>query len=175
MNTNRHISKFTELLPLTDHHIVALDIDETTLYYDTINSKWWKNAFNKYYSLLNDYEHADTESLKHWENTIAEKDPIHTDQEGFNELVNSNVQIIFVTARNKIMSDITKIHMAKIGIHDPEIIFCAHENKGILLKEWLINNNSFDKNLIYVDDKEYNITDVKTYIPHAKCFKFVIT
>jgi len=166
------IKQFSEILPIKKQTIIALDIDETILYYDSIDSKWWSNSFKKYWELSKDYDTADKESHNEWVEYIKNKEPNHTDKEGLDLLIKSDAKIIFVTARNSIMRDITKYHMSKLGIENPDIIFCAHADKGILLEKWINNNNYDDHNLIFIDDKHSNITDVKTKIPHAICYQF---
>ena len=46
--------------------LLVLDIDETILKFENIDSKWQNQVFNKEYNLHSNYELAETNSLNIW-------------------------------------------------------------------------------------------------------------
>ncbi len=170
------INNFTDILPIENNleTVLALDIDETVLYFTEIHKGWWKDNFDQFYEVSKDYDHADRESLNKWFKTIENKIPIVTDQEGINELIkiSNDTKLIFITARHESSEIVTKQHLLEIGFDSPTILFCDIKSKGIVLKQWLIDNDLLHKQIIFIDDKDYNIKDVKNELPGAICYQF---
>jgi hypothetical protein len=44
----------------------VIDFDETIIKFDKINKFWWKNTFEKYYKIYNNYDLADSSTYNKW-------------------------------------------------------------------------------------------------------------
>ncbi len=99
------ISKF-EQITIIPSSLVVFDIDETLLKFDGIDQKWWRNKFNKYYTLTKNYDLADSMSHSDWIKIvkIAEPELVDGKIHDFIDLLYENdCKIILLTARNEIL------------------------------------------------------------------------
>jgi hypothetical protein len=169
-----NFEKLFEWHNIDNEYIIVLDIDETVLYFENVHDQWWSETVTHYYNGHHDYERAENESLREWKEVISLSEPKPTDIRGINRLITEDVRIIFLTARDPDFEEITKGHLEKIGFESPVVIFCSQQNKGILLEKWLSDNdeNNETKRIIFVDDKEHNIKNVKQVLPHVYCYHF---
>lgn len=166
-------------LQLKQNSLLVLDIDETILTYSGICNQWWKDHFNKYYTKHNDYDRAEKESNADWKEYISTRYPLHTDKEGFFDLMERakslNCKTIFVTARDADLEQLTHKHLQYLGIDLvvslADVYFTSGNNKGITIEK-VIANNTYNE-IIFVDDKSFNLKDVKEYFKDmVVCYKF---
>lgn len=169
------ISSFLEIIKFVSRDtLVVLDIDETILHYLEVSPDYWHCLFEKYYHELKDYKKAEEMSLQEWKKLVESSNPVHTDEEGMNILLNiidaHKAKLIFVTARNSEMSNITELHLRKLNIPEDVQIFYDSNEKGKRLLDMQISKNK----IIFVDDLDKNLENVKEHLgDKAKCFKFV--
>ena len=130
-----------------------------------------KKMFNKNLRETNDVEYSGSLTIKQFIQVITSEFPTGTDVEGFWELhrwcEQSNGKVIFLTARPEKIREITENQLKSVyeGLN-PEVHFAS--DKGTKLKElskdW--------ENIVFVDDKIHNLTDVKALNPEVSCYQF---
>jgi 2-hydroxy-3-keto-5-methylthiopentenyl-1-phosphate phosphatase len=175
------IKSFTQIIVIPNS-LVVLDIDETVIKYDSINQKWWRTNFDALYDDHKDHDKADKLVLDRWLNHIHKNLPEHTDTTGFDWLLNqikiNNSDLIFLTARTGDLKAITEHHLSHLKIHNTEIYFSEGRNKGVVLNEILQRDYPNKDQIIFADDMEYNLDDVKTEITrngkNVALYQFVI-
>lgn len=144
--------------------LLVLDIDDTILKHPEITYKWWKNTFDYYYNNHNDYDLAEQQSLKLWEDHISENLPVHTNEYELNQLLlkckELNIRVICLTARNNHLEKVTLQHLKHLNIQIDEIYY--NNNKGDFLKSFCLENNIIgkDAHIFFIDDLKSNIDDV---------------
>ncbi len=105
-------------------------------------------------------------ALAEWKNLIAINEPMHVDKHGFEYLVEqikskNNDKIILVTHRSNDILQHTLDHLKKLDIVYDELHLTAGGSKGNQIISILETYKYHDiKGVIFVDDKESNITDV---------------
>ncbi len=158
---------------------VIFDIDETLIYFDNINPKWWKDTYDKYYALYADYDKADSLSLEEWIQLINFSTPKAIDICGFNKLSQKiykfdNSKIIFLTARDQSLKDLTFKQLIYCGFDLSKFDIYFSSDKGSLIKE--LRKNYPNNKIIFIDDLKSNISDVKYHNPDAECYlaRFII-
>ena len=144
MSILTQITKFNQI-DIIPNSLIVLDIDETIIKFDNINKKWWRNTFDKYYSLTQDYDNADNLSLDEWISYVNKHD----------------CDLIFLTARNASLKDITHLHLNKVNLSVDGNKIYFNRNKGDELFSIANKDYSHIKNIIVVDDVEHNLTDIK--------------
>lgn len=171
------ISKFSEL-PEIKNGLYVFDIDETLLVFEEISDVWWKRNFEKIYAETGDVEYASNKMNKLFADIVKSNKPQPTDIEGFkaieDKLDDNNNTIVFLTARPQSLETETYKQIAALPIKHSYPIYFSGE-KGLKMK-WLINIVNADKtykNIIFVDDKIYNIEDVQKECPEVQCFQFI--
>jgi hypothetical protein len=158
-----NINTFNEIT-INNKTLVICDIDETILKFDNINSKWWKDTFNYYYSLSNNYDYADNKTLECWKEFIINNKPKPTDYKGlinlFNNINTTNSELIFVTARSNDLINITNIHFKDINITNLnyKIYHIGDISKGEFIKLNILINEF--NNVIFIDDLITNLESV---------------
>jgi predicted secreted acid phosphatase len=160
--------------------LVVIDIDETLAKYEGINPTWWNNTIETHFTIHNDYNMAQSNTYNMWKHHIHTSLPTHTDMDGFFNLVDRveelSSDLIFVTARDDThMRDITMQHLEHLGIVDKHVSFSSHTNKVPYIGEYIeLNKKSYDK-IIFIDDNDKNLNDVKThFVDDVECYKFVM-
>jgi hypothetical protein len=177
------ISDFQEIA-LTSNTLYVLDFDETVVYFDNINSGWWKKRFEHHSKTQDNTCKANKLVLKDWKNHISYNGPKHVDKQGFNSIVNHCVEsggsshVIILTARDISLTDVTENHLNTISPNaDINIIFCSGDNKGCKLQEY-IDQRSKDKpvfdHIIFVDDRLYNLVDFKDVHVDSQCYHMIM-
>lgn len=159
---NTIISSFRDV-EISKNSLVLCDIDETLLKFDEIPKNWWKEKIKENYKKYDDYEKADKCALEEWKKIINEKNPLHTDEEGlynmFKKLDETKSTLIFITARNIELYNVTKKHFDYLGIDKKyRIYFLNGEPKGEFIEKNL-NHYKYHK-IIFIDDTDENLTDV---------------
>lgn len=145
--------------------LVALDIDETILFFEELDTKWWSITFNDNYKTLKCSDKSDKQTLKDWQKLIGIHKPKMVDFVNFNTILNTcleneHIDIVFITARDKSITDVTLQHFEQLGIptHLP-IVFCGSSNKGKALSKYIENIDIH--HIIFADDIKHNIDDVE--------------
>jgi predicted secreted acid phosphatase len=162
MNNIFSIKNFSSII-IYPYSLVVLDIDETILFYENINQEWWLNTISKYNSILNDHNLSSELALKEWREYINNNKPKILDDyiyEFIDEVKNNNCKLILLTARNRILNDITLEHLkhCEFNIDNEDIYF--NENKGEELRN-IVNEKYRDvKNIICVDDRYSNLDNI---------------
>lgn len=140
---------------ITPNSLVICDIDDTVLKYDFIHKEWWE------YNNLSD-----------WVSKVYTQTPKHTDESGFFEMIdkinNSNSKLIFITARNSNLKNITHLHLESININinNHDVYFSHPYSKGIYLKRLIMNNHidldAYDR-IVFIDDLEENLNSMSKH------------
>jgi hypothetical protein len=166
---------WSDMLPLQHQSLIVLDIDETFLWFPTINEVWWSELLR---SLRTQHDAATTHILakKEWERVVAEESPVQTDTEGFRilnkEIRESKSKLIFLTARMESIAPLTRKHLRDCGVSaDVEVHYSVY--KGEALRR-IVSRNPQSKNVVFVDDKISNLRDVKQYNPTVNVYQWKI-
>ena len=163
MSILTQITKFNQI-DIIPNSLIVLDIDETIIKFDNINKKWWRNTFDKYYSLTQDYDNADNLSLDECISYVTVTEPKLVDDEiyrWFDSINKHDCDLIFLTARNASLKDITHLHLNKVNLSVDGNKIYFNRNKGDELFSIANKDYSHIKNIIVVDDVEHNLTDIK--------------
>lgn len=162
------IKKF-EQVNLIPNSLVVIDIDDTLIKYDGIDFAWWKNKFNKYYSITKDFGLADTLANQDWIKLIEKCEPELVD-DCIHHFVESakckQCHIILLTARNNIIENLTREHLSKVDLYFENIYF--NENKGEELVKIVKQHYSDCTDIIMIDDKEQNLIDINNSMDLSK-------
>lgn len=158
------ITKF-EQITIIPSSLVVFDIDETLLKFDGIDQKWWRNKFNKYYTLTKNYDLADSMSHSDWIKIvkIAEPELIDDKIHDFIDLLYENdCKIILLTARHEILKETTIEHIDKINLNVNKDNIYFNSNKGEELYKIVSELYPTVQNIIVVDDFEQNLIDIQS-------------
>ena len=168
------ITSWTELLPLEANSLVVLDIDETFLWFPTINEAWWNELLKSLLS-KHGYETAQKLAREEWTRVVTTETPMQTDMEGFRAL-NAAIKatdstLIFLTARLESFAPLTRKHLNGCGISaDVEVHYST--SKGETLRRIVLRHPQC-RNVVCVDDKLSILYDVIYHNPKAKIFQWV--
>lgn len=153
-----------DMINIISNTLVLSDIDETILFYDDINQKWWKERNEYYMNIYNTHELVSSHSLDDWFKYIQENKPKHTDKVGFENMLKrieeTNSSLMFVTARHPKFEEITKEHFNHLDIDSSK--YEIHYLAGISKGEYIKNNIDISKHdqVIFIDDLVKNIKSV---------------
>lgn len=171
----KNIKNYDEII-IKNNSLIILDIDETIIKFNTINSTWW-NDIKKYYELYHNKEKADNLALQDWINIISNEKPELLDEELFLDLLNrielTNSKLILLTARDQTLNEITIQNIKDCNINiDSNNIYHSYP-KGLKVLE-LYNSHNYN-NIIFVDDKLDNIKDVQDKLKNNNINLYLIT
>jgi Protein of unknown function (DUF2608) len=168
------------LVDINKNTLVLCDIDETILFYDDINPKWWKDKLSYYMEKYNDNDLANSHSLEDWYCYIQYNKPSYTDKLGFENMLKrieeNNSTLIFITARNPVFEQITNEHFKHLNIDNLkyQIHYLAGISKGEYIKN-KIKLESYNK-VIFIDDLEKNIKSVnEIFNDQINTYQFVMS
>ncbi len=160
----QRINSFSQI-KINPKSLVVLDIDDTILNFPIIKKGWWKNTFNKYYEIHRDYDKADELALNEWENLIINEKANVLDSDNFekfiDEIKKNECELILLTARNDRLKESTKKHIEDCDLDIPSHKIYHDSNKGVKLFELVSNIYVNIMEIIFVDDLESNLLDVK--------------
>lgn len=155
-----------------DNTLYVFDIDETLIIYDGIDSTWWKKKMVE----LNENEEA---VLEEWLKHIESNRPKHTHESSFAKLL-ENVNrdnIICLTARKNSLDEITKQHLAEIGVTNIPVYYSSGTCKGKMLRYIVTARFQWIQNIVFVDDNKNNISSVNKEFDNSginvNCYYFV--
>jgi hypothetical protein len=158
-----NISNYDEII-IEEKSLVILDIDETIFKFKNIDCQWWKDNIENYEKLGYNNNEANNLIYDVWTTYIQENDPILLDKDKlldlFDRIEKSNSHLIMLSARTENIREITHNNLLKcnIKIDDSKLYFS--KEKGYMINKLLEKYDDY-KNIIFVDDLEKNILDVK--------------
>jgi len=165
---------WTDLPVIQERSLIVLDIDETFLWFPTINEIWWKELLH---SLQTKYgpETSHILARKEWERVVSNEAPVQTDMVGFRNLNDrirdTKSKLIFMTARLESIAPLTRKHLRDCGVSsDIEVHYTT--GKGETLRH-IMQRNPMCSEVIFVDDKVSNIYDVQYHNPSVKVYQWV--
>lgn len=172
----KSINTFNDIEITNDIPLVICDIDKTILYHDVKVEKFVdilkKDGFHENKELM-------SLSIEMMDLHCRIFPPSHTDSEGFKNLIDKvnklNGKIIFLTARCKFSEDFTKKQFGQIGLKydDYDVYYTDNKiHKGDFIKSNI--DTSLWKDIIFIDDYDYNLDSVKNKFPDSKCYKFEV-
>lgn len=170
------ISSFYQVELLNNlKYLIICDIDGTILHFPNCN-KDCREIIKDLSPRKEDYK-KELQQLKNMYINI--KEPIHTDYDGFVDMLNklnkTNSKLIFLTARTLESDILTKKHLRQIGIQpdDFEIHYTGTQiSKGEYIKKYI--DLSCWENIIFIDDYDSYIKSVTDIYPNIICYKFCI-
>lgn len=148
--------------------LVVFDIDETIIKFPQLGKDWWKNKLNHYNAIYGDHHKAEINALEDWIEHVKINKPEMINKDSFIEFFNSaldnNCKIIFLTARNEKLKDITYEHLLHLDIinHNKVYDIYFNENKGEELEK-ILSKEEFN-DIIFIDDLEENLKDVSNHL-----------
>jgi phosphoglycolate phosphatase-like HAD superfamily hydrolase len=157
--------------------LYVFDIDETFMVFRKITDAWWTQKLNDYRKYYDDEEKAQREMDKLFNKVITSEDPKPTDLNGFKKIEKyTNAldgDIMFLTARTEDYRELTlkQLDLIYPGTSKKYPVFFSRE-KGKTLRKILDNNEKKYERVVFIDDKEFNLKDVKADVPEAKCYRF---
>ncbi len=158
-----NINTFDEII-IKLKTLIICDIDETILKFDNINENWWKETFNNYYLKSKNYDYAEAKTLESWTHYIKTNKPKATDYKGlsnlFDKIAQTESKLIFVTARENNLANITKNHFDCINISNFD--YSIYHIGGIPKGEFIKSNIQTDTfaQIIFIDDLISNLESV---------------
>lgn len=172
------------MVPHLKNTIYVLDIDETLLYYEGMNEKWWEKTMIEMMKIYDTFEEADYEANELWYRVITKIKPVITDPSGFIQLrqfienKKNNCYLIFLTARLEKYKEITEKDLNDtIPKFKYQVLYSKKfpDNKGTILQNYFNENplifNSIN-DIVFVDDKERNLKNMIGEHPNSKCFLY---
>jgi len=156
-------SKISNLdkITLIENSLVVLDIDETIMTHREINGNWWKDKINFYLEIHHKFELAQEYAYNDWKEYVMSTPPELINYSSFfnflQEINNKNCQLIFITARNKDLENLTIDHFKRLNLEFmiPNIYYT--KEKGLLLKDLLRLKYQNFNNIVFVDDLIENL------------------
>lgn len=172
------ITSFDEIELKNDKkYLILCDIDSTILHFPECD-KFCEESIR--FQRLNDEEYK--MELKYrkvlYKRMMA---PTATDYDGLinmlTKISKTNGKFLFLTSRNFERDDIlTKKHLKQIGLQPDDFVIHysggTQMNKGEYIKKY-INLSDWD-NVIFIDDYDKYIKEVKDIHPQIICYKFII-
>lgn len=160
----KNIYSFSEINIIIPYSLIVFDIDETILRFPTIENDWWSKKYKELLPIYKERTHYQIEKL--WIKYISQAEPVLLDPINFkffiNKLKQNNCEIIFLTARNLNLSKLTIEHLNKCNIVIDSSKIYYNKDKGYELKNIILNNYPYVKNIIFIDDLYENLSNVKS-------------
>jgi hypothetical protein len=155
--------------------LVVFDIDETIGKFNNnnINKKWWLTYKKKHFLKYGNYIDVNKCGQKEWFKYNANIKFLHTDKQNLVNIIqetrNKYNKVVAVTARYNDHKHLTLKQLYDLdikfdNIHDSNetyesgIFFAGDESKGNIILD--ICRTSNIKNVVFIDDKYYNLKDV---------------
>ena len=169
----KEINSFSKIKYPKSNTLVVLDIDETILSFNEIDNKWWNDTFSKLLPIYKENTYQQAELI--WTEHVTKIKPQLLDSENFNKFFYQNInncEIIFLTARNENISELTIKHLkdCNFDIHPSRIFYSR--NKGEKLKEIVLNIFPDIQHILFVDDLEENLLNVLSTFNQSELSKY---
>lgn len=175
MEPIRTISSWSELGAIEENTLLVFDIDETFLWFPTINEAWWQETLQRL-SAQHPPDRVDELAKEEWLRVVNQEMPVPTDVEGFRELnleiKRTNSRLTFLTARLESFSHLTRKHLNFCGVA-PDTVIHYSSSKGQALRT-IAAKYPTCKNVIFVDDKPANLEDVRFYNPSVLLYRWIL-
>lgn len=156
-------------IPLTKKSLVVLDIDETIMAFPHITKAWWRETYKKHYESTNDKKLAENLSVCEWREHVTVHKPYLLDEKKLKnflgEINEKSCKLVFLTARTPKMTEITHSHLSHCNLEFSSDNVIHDENKGDALAT-IIQSYPEISNIVFVDDFEKNLINVKTRFSH---------
>lgn len=162
---------------ISQNSLVLCDIDDTVLVFPKYSDTFYKEAYD-YYTSIGYNENLTKKLIKNdWELYSSFKKPSITDKDGFFNLLDkiekTKSKLCFVTARSnsseqKTINELTHVN---IDCNKMPIYYTNATMKGNYIKQ---NINLLDyEHIIFIDDNDMHLENVKKEIPFITCYKFI--
>lgn len=146
------IKSFSDIV-ISDKKLVICDLDDTIIHFEKITKTWWNDT-----RLILD----ENETVIKWRKLVAIEQPLMTDDKGFHDMLkqihDNDGQIIILTARHDSITDITKMHLKKLGIDNIQIIHSQQKGDSVKYISEILYPEF--KKIIFIDDMDRNLNDV---------------
>ncbi len=159
-----NISDYSEI-KIAPNSLVVFDIDDTLISFPELEKSWWSDRFKYNFNLVNNKEEADKLTLEEWIHKVKIMTPKAINSNSFSsftdELLKQNCKIIFLTARQIKIKELTEHHLKQCDIYiDSDAIFFSEDKGEELFK--ILNQKSYKdySNIIFVDDMIHNLINV---------------
>jgi hypothetical protein len=170
----QQITSFYQI-PVTRKSLVVLDIDDTIMGFSKITKLWWRETFDKHFALTNDKNLANDLTICEWREYVGVNKPYLLDEiklkNFFGEIRQNSCELILLTARDPVMTEITNSHLAQCEIQISSDRVIHNANKGDALADIVKSYPGFS-NIIFVDDFEKNLINVKTRFSQDDMFNY---
>jgi len=162
--------------------LVICDIDDTLLHFPGLSPEKYKEILEYYNSINQDPEIALNNANKYWSEIFSQTVPVHTDIDGFARLLlklhTNSGGLCFLTARPGYQSNIeftrSNFHNLNLNYDAFKIYYSWTIPKGEFIKKQININLTDYTNIIFIDDMEYNLLNVKSHFgSQIKCYKFI--
>jgi len=173
----KHIKSFNQI-PITKNSLIVLDIDETIMAFPSITNLWWRETYEKHFEITNDKKIARNLSIYDWREHVKITKPYLLDEIKLKKFLGKIKEkfcaLVLLTARDPTMMKITQTHIShcKLDISPEQVIH--NENKGDALA-LIVQSYPEITNIIFVDDFEKNLIDVKTRFACKSMEKYNLT
>jgi len=170
------IHSFKDVVITKENPLVICDIDDTILAY-THNYQYFYNQAKIISPEASPQELLQQAEDDYYFHRIMNK-PFHTDYEGFLQMSKKveelNGEIMFVTARHTCSIEITKKHFYQINLdYDSYNVYYTCypvTSKGEYIQKYI--DISGKGEIIFIDDQDFNLFNVKAMNPYIQCYKF---
>jgi hypothetical protein len=139
-----------DILP---NSIVMMDIDNTIIKFEKLYKNWWKDN--------------EPNALEGWLKIIKEEDPKMLDEIEFtillNKIKNTNSEIIYITARDEELRELTYKQLIDCGIKvSTNQIYHSYPKGNKMIEIYKEKSKTKEiQNIIFIDDHSYNIEDAQ--------------
>lgn len=175
------INTFNDIEITKDKSLVICDIDDTLLYYPTLDyMPLCIDMIKELYPYLTENDAKYKKELEGLINMYKYiNSPKHTDFDGFmnmsEKIKNTNGELIFLTARNETSTKLTIKQFNDIGLNYDNYKVHYTNNK-ISKGEYIKNNIDITQynDVIFIDDYYSYIESVINEFNFIKCYKFTV-
>ncbi len=171
----RTIRSFREVLLPSRPILLALDIDDTVLYFPEFPPSYWSLSLEKYKLEGYSEQQANQIALDRFREKINVSNPTPTDPEGLLDLLRRLIgSVVFLTARSSSDNFYTRKHLQYLGLEGP--IYNSesyYAEKGPVLRQIARDLNLTE--IVFIDDSERHLRSAEKYCSDLFCtfYKFV--
>lgn len=156
----RHVTNFSSII-IPRRSIVLCDIDDTVLHFGEVTTNYFS-------TVLREQDPFYEEWGRRIQNQIPELTCISFN-DFYSKIIESESELIFVTARNSKFTDMTLVHLKYLGLDKHTVYHLNGSCKGDF-----VNNMNLDKDRpkLFIDDSLLNTVAVKEKNPHIETYVF---
>jgi hypothetical protein len=170
----KNISSFSQIDYIKPRTLIVLDIDETIMRFQQINEEWWDDIYNKLLPSYKENTYIHVELI--WLDYVTNTKPILLDKDNFyiffENIINKNCEIIFLTARDKSSSLMTIRHLKECGIDAPPSKIFYSRDKGNELKYIVTTLYPNIQDILFIDDLEKNLVNIQNIFNKKELTKY---